>query len=395
MLMTSNKGGISMEFDKPPIARSLSRMERRRREQARPHHYRIRWGRTARAAGWLLVVVGALMMIRIPFFYLRSWWVGSHLANTALSSTSKRANGGQHFTAWPTSVQSVLEIPKLGLAAPVLEGTLDPQLNVAVGHLPSSVSPGEAGTSILAAHNATWFRHINRLKPGNLITVVERHHTLTFQVTRSAVVHVGTPVYNSTNPSIVLEACYPLNVLYLTPYRYLVWANLVSSKRMTQGQPVVPPNTQYTPVGIPSAVAAQGLTLATNPMPMGTLTIDGRPSPAWRQSNAPLNAADATTTLYFAMLHIAEANNPTWWQEIAPNIPFSTIEPLISGQISRYLRASNEYETATSRGVTETDLQAEIQVNSPSGSSDYLVTMRTRVSGNHVSLASLTLQTIN
>lgn len=384
-----------MDFDKTPDARSLSRLARRRRRQTLLHHYRIRWSQTARAAGWLLLVIGTVMVMRIPYFYLRSWWIGSHLAGSALTAATKRGNGRPPATAWPTSVQSVIEIPKLDLTAPVLEGTLDPQLNVAVGHLPGSVSPGVVGTSVLAAHNATWFRHINQLKPGNLITVVERHETLTFQVTRSAVVHVGTPVYNSTNPSIVLEACYPLNVLYLTPYRYLVWANLVSRKSTTQGQPVVPPNTQYTPVGIPSPVAAQGLTLATNPMPMGTLTIQGTPSPEWRQSNAPLNAADATTTLYFAMLHIAEANNPTWWQELAPNVPFSSVGPLISGQISRYLRSSNEFETATNHGVAKTELQAEVQVSSPSGISDYIVTIGTHVSGNRMSLSSITLQATN
>ena len=385
-----------MDFEKTPDTRVLSRVERRRQERARPRRYRIQWSRMARTAGWLLVLTGAVIMVRIPYFYLRSWWVGSHLAARALTArTTKGApKPGRPVatSAWPASVQSVLEIPKLGLTAPVLEGTLDPQLNVAVGHLPTSVSPGQAGTSILAAHNATWFRHINRLKPGNVITVVDRHQTLTFRVTKSAVVHVGTPVYNSTNPSIVLEACYPLNVLYLTPYRYLVWANLVSSKHVTQGQPPVPPNTQYEPAGIPTAVQAQGLTLATNYMPMGTLTIQGHPSPVWRQSNAPLNAADATTTLYFAMIHIAAADNPTWWQQLAPHIPFSALEPLVSGQISRYLRATNEFETSTHRNVTQTELQTAVQVNSAAGTQDYIITMRTQVVGHEVFLASVAFQ---
>lgn len=388
-----------MDFEKTPDTRVLSRVERRRQERARPRRYRIRWSRMARTAGWLLVLTGAVIMVRIPYFYLRSWWVGSHLAARALTARTPKGapKPGRPVatSAWPASVQSVLEIPKLGLTAPVLEGTLDPQLNVAVGHLPTSVSPGQAGTSILAAHNATWFRHINRLKPGNVITVVDRHQTLTFRVTKSAVVHVGTPVYNSTNPSIVLEACYPLNVLYLTPYRYLVWANLVSSKHVTQGQPPVPPNTQYEPAGIPTAVQAQGLTLATNYMPMGTLTIQGHPSPVWRQSNAPLNAADATTTLYFAMLHIAAADNPTWWTELGPSIPYTTIEPLVGAQVSHYLSSANEFESVIKSTVLTTQLQVNVQLTGGTTPGSYHVTLTTHVTGGHVSLSQITLQPLS
>ena len=384
-----------MFHDNPQLnIRAGSRVDRHRRQGNRKR-WRNAQGtgkRFWRWVGWGLLATGVIILGRIPYFYLRSWWVGTHLAHTALESRKSHHAKNAAVTKWPSSVLSVIKIPTLGLTAPVIQGIQTPQLDVAVGHLPSSVMPGNAGTSILAAHNATWFRHINQLKAGDLITVVDRHQTLTFRVSHKAIVHVGTPISNSTNPAIILEACYPLNALYLTPYRYMVWANLVSSQKQGQGTPAIPANIRYAPVGIPAAVQAQGLTLATNYMPMGTLTIKGQASPAWRQSNAPLNAADATTTLYFAMLHIAAAHNPTWWNQLAPKIPYATLQPLLHAEVSHYLSSTNEFETVNKQTVQATELKAEVQVNNGTGVTNYAITMTTRVEGEQVSLAKLSLR---
>ncbi len=365
-----------------------SRMAQKNLERAVQRRLRRKLPRGVKWAGWGLLLAGALVLGRIPFFYLRSWYVGHQLASTALKArTSQKGTTLAANRPWPAGVLSVVKIPSLGVTAPVLQGTQNAELNVAVGHLPSSVLPGQPGTSILAGHDVTWFHHINRLKRGAVIEVVDRQKTLIYHVTRSAVVHTGTPVSNSTHSSIVLEACYPLNALYLTPYRYLVWADLFSTKTHGKGAPVVPKNTQYTPVGIPSAVKAQGLTLATNYMPMGTLTIKGDASKAWRQSNAPLNAADATTELYFAMIHIAQADNPTWWHELAPNIPFSTIQPLVGAQIS-YVGRADEIETVKRSAVTGTRVIATIDANG----SRYLLSISTSLSYREVSVRRVTLQ---
>ena len=42
----------------------------------------------------------------------------------------------------PDAVQGVISIPKLGIQAPVLQGTDDAELNVGVGHDPDAVWPG-------------------------------------------------------------------------------------------------------------------------------------------------------------------------------------------------------------------------------------------------------------
>ena len=350
------------------------------RREIRKHRKRQRT-RYVRMAGWLLVAVGAVVLGRIPVFYIRSWWVGTHLARAALANlhTPDRAAGRR----WPRSVQSVLEIPALQLTAPVVQGIQTAQLNIAAGHLPTSVEPGQPGTSIVAAHNVTWFRHINRLKPGATIRVLTPHTTLVFRVATSRVVHVGTPVANTPNASLVLEACYPLNALYLTPYRYLVFANFTEAIHRSVKAPAIPLNTRYAPQGIPTPVKDQGLTLATNDLPMGQLQIIGHPAAAWRQSNAPLNGADATTTLFFAALHILQQGNAAWWQALAPSIPFHSLSILQQSRIAHFTSLADESEWVTGTHLRQTQLVVSVMLATPSGTWPYRLTATMTVSRQH------------
>lgn len=361
--------------------------------KGRRTHYRLVPKRLWQTIGILLAAGGLFMLLGIPFFYVRSWWIGQRLMQEATTSVSSRSpiHSQGH---WPKDLMGVIQIPSLGLTAPILQGTQTAELNVAVGHLPTSVDPGNPGLSVLAGHDVTWFRHINRLKSGNSIVVRGRNYTYTFKVTHSAVVHVGTPVDNTKTASIVLEACYPLNALYLTPYRYLVWATLIKKSHAThQNAPQVPPNTQYRPINIPRAVNAQGLTLATNYLPMGHLTILGNPSPSWKQSNAPLNAADATTTLFLAALHIAYAHNTTWWHQFAPAIPYSTLGPLLSGQVTHYVSLVNETENVRGDTVESTQLQMVVDMGGGTPGS-YKITLGTTVRGAEIKMASFQLQRV-
>jgi sortase A len=343
-----------------------------------------------------LVAAGAVVLLRIPFFYLRSWWVGGHLARAALTDLKhhRRAAPKAVAAAWPAGVQAVLEIPTIHLVAPVVQGTQDAQLNVAVGHLTTSVEPGQAGTSILAGHNVTWFHHINQLHAGDQIRVLTPHHRWVFQVTQAKVVHVGTPVYNTPYPSLVLEACYPLDALYLTPYRYLVFARLEQSAGSHGAVLSLPENVNYTPVGIPAAVQAQGLTLATNYLPMGKLRIVGTPTVRWRQSNAPLNAASATTTLFLAALHILRDHNPAWWHDLAPSVPYTTMAPLTTGHIAHYDSLADESETVVGDRVTQTTLTVTVQITGGTAPGVYTLIEHTSVSGhNRVRIATIQLET--
>lgn len=342
--------------------------------------------RAFQIGGWTLLGLGLFQLGRIPYFYWHNNATSHHLLRHA-TRPATQGSATAASTSWPKGLIAIMKIPALHVTAPILQGTHMAQLNVAVGHLPQSVMPGTPGTSILAGHNATWFHHINQLKNGATIRVESQHTTWTFTVHKKSVVHTGSPIYNSASPSIVLEACYPLNVLYLTPYRYLVWAKLSHTSTHAHnraGQALSP--TVFTPEHIPAAVKSQGVTLKTNAMPMGHLAVSGAPTKGWRQSNAPLNAADATTSLYFAALHIAQDNSRRWWHKLARHVPYSAIAPLTQGAHVRYITQANESETVQGTHVQKTTLVVKVNIAGGPHPGVYTIRSTTRVAGHRVTL---------
>ncbi|MFF8836549.1 class E sortase [Streptomyces sp. NPDC015130] len=140
---------------------------------------------------------------------------------------------------------AVLRIPRLGLTAPVAHGiskrsVLDKGY---VGHYPGTAGPGRAGNFALAGHRNTHgepFRYINRLVPGDVITVRTRARTYTYRVdqvlpqTAPRDVGVVRPVprslvkpsygYSTAGSYLTLTTCTPE---FSSAYRLVVWAKLV------------------------------------------------------------------------------------------------------------------------------------------------------------------------
>lgn len=120
-----------------------------------------------------------------------------------------------------------LSIPTLSIEEAILEGTGQQELAKATGHLQGSVFPGQVGTSVIAAHNATIFRKIDQLSEGMEFTVTTDQGVFTFSVTGQRILNVNDSLPNRAYPSVTLETCYPLDALYLTDKRFFVEAALV------------------------------------------------------------------------------------------------------------------------------------------------------------------------
>jgi sortase A len=241
-----------------------------------------------------------------------------------------------------TAPRGLLESPTLGLVAPVVEGTGDAVLADAVGHVAGSAWPGHAGTSVFAAHDVTWFSGIDRLKPGDEIRYVTPCHSYSYRVTSHRVVPAGYPVYNTAVPSIVLDTCYPLNALYFTSTRYLVYATLNTISR-NSGSPAPtsassPPRPASPPLTVPApeALVAQGLDLDQNVGPLGILGFAGSPSRRWSETSAPLTAERTVLTEYFGVIHSAGQGERTWWADLAPSVPAAAAAGLWSSMITGY-----------------------------------------------------------
>jgi LPXTG-site transpeptidase (sortase) family protein len=330
----------------------------------------------------LSLCAGAALVAHIDGFLLHSSVAGHALVGQerkAIAAASGKLAACQSPPGHPSDVSGtepdgLLEAPGLGLVAPVLQGTGDPVLNDAVGHDPASVWPGQQGTSVLSAHDVTWFSRLAQLKPGNRVRYVTPCWTYTYAVTAHAVVAAGSPVYNTAAARLVLATCYPLNALYITADRYLVYASLVGSSP-THATAAVPGTWPIPAVPAPARLVAQGLGLTQNPTPLGTLRLTGPPSRAWAQSNAPFQFEAAALAEYFGITRSASQQERAWWAALAPSVPMSAAGPLWGGRISAY--DSSLLITLRARGTraAAATLAATVTVTGPDGTGSYQLTV--------------------
>ncbi|MFI0933358.1 class E sortase [Streptomyces sp. NPDC021019] len=143
---------------------------------------------------------------------------------------------------------AVLRIPRIGLTAPVAEGTgkggvLDRGY---VGHYARTAQAGQAGNFALAGHRNTHgepFRRIDRLRSGDRITVETRDAVYTYTVGKrlarttpsdSGVIapvprsNITTSVgYSAPGHYLTLTTCTPE---FSSRYRLIVWGKLTSMR---------------------------------------------------------------------------------------------------------------------------------------------------------------------
>ena len=107
-----------------------------------------------------------------------------------------------------------LQIPAIGVDAPIVQGDGWEQLKKGVGQHIGSANPGEKGNVVLSAHNDIFgeiFHDLDRLKPGDEINIYTNQRAYTYVVSDSDVVE-PTQVNimdNTSQPTLTLISCYP------------------------------------------------------------------------------------------------------------------------------------------------------------------------------------------
>ncbi|OGO41872.1 MAG: hypothetical protein A2W36_04395 [Chloroflexi bacterium RBG_16_58_14] len=107
-----------------------------------------------------------------------------------------------------------LQIPALGVDAPVVQGDGWEQLKKGVGQHIGSADPGEDGNVVLSAHNDIFgelFRHLDRLKPGDQVTLFTNQRAYTYSIVETRIVEPTEVevMASSSQPTITLISCYP------------------------------------------------------------------------------------------------------------------------------------------------------------------------------------------
>src|SRR5919109_4853168 len=84
--------------------------------------------------------------------------------------------------AMGSNLIGLLEIPRLKLSTPVVEGDSGAALNGTAGHLPDTPRPWEKGNSAIAAHRDQQFRALKNIRIGDQLRVQTPHGEMLYEV---------------------------------------------------------------------------------------------------------------------------------------------------------------------------------------------------------------------
>jgi len=137
------------------------------------------------------------------------------------------ANAGATPAIRPGGLVGMLDVPRLQLSTPVIEGDDDRTLQRAVGHLPDTPMPWDAGNSAFAGHRDGLFRPLKDVKPGDEIRFRTTREALRYRVTRTSIVmpdDLSVLAPQSDSATLTLITCYPFSYVGSAPKRFVVHA---------------------------------------------------------------------------------------------------------------------------------------------------------------------------
>jgi len=129
-----------------------------------------------------------------------------------------------------------LRVPAAGVDDVIVEGARPGDLKKGPGHIAGTVLPGQSGTFAVSGHRTTYsspFYHLDRLHPGDRISVSTATAVYTYTVTGSTVVPpddtkvlANVAGLHGTQPTIVLTTCTPA---YSATSRLAVFGRLTAT----------------------------------------------------------------------------------------------------------------------------------------------------------------------
>jgi sortase A len=165
------------------------------------------------------LLTGAALMLGYCGFVLLDTWIFQHRAEQALDQPRTAAPA-------PEGLIGRIEIQRLGMSVAVAEGTDDPTLRRAVGHIAGTALPGQPGNIGIAAHRDTFFRPLRNIRRDDIITLTTLGGEYRYRVVSTKIVNpADVAVLNSDgNEILTLVTCYPFYFVGSAPHRFIVRA---------------------------------------------------------------------------------------------------------------------------------------------------------------------------
>ena len=213
--------------------------------------------RFARITGTLLAIAGVAVLVWVvvvwrwqdPFTALYTTWRQHQLSDSykqkAEAYQAPPVKPGTSLAATTAQVRAQarryrlnakrgegigrIRVPRLGLNMVFVEGTDDASLRKGPGRDRRTYMPGEGQLVYIAGHRTTYlapFAHIERLKPGDPVTLEVPYGTFTYRVFKHRIVLANDlSVLRSHGHEVVeLQACHPR---FFASHRYIAYARLV------------------------------------------------------------------------------------------------------------------------------------------------------------------------
>jgi sortase A len=160
----------------------------------------------------------AILMLGYCAFVLADTWTFQRHAELILKSPSE-----------PLKTDGLIgriEIERLGVSAVVVEGTGDPVLQRAAGHIAGTALPGQPGNVGIAGHRDTFFRPLRNIRRDDVITVTTPHGAYRYRVVSTKIVSPeNLSVLNPDGAEVLtLVTCYPFYFVGPAPQRFIVRA---------------------------------------------------------------------------------------------------------------------------------------------------------------------------
>jgi len=192
--------------------------------------------RISRSQAWLFaqnsLLIGGLLAVGYAAFSVEARYVYQAYQNFVFHGELARNHVPARTSRQPLSLIGEIAIPRLDISAIVKEGVDDGTLELAVGHIPETALPGEAGNVGVAAHRDTLFRGLKDVQRNDeiIVTTLQAkyvYRVVSYKVVNPSEVSVLTP---STNEKLLtLVTCYPFYFVGHAPKRFVVRARQIAS----------------------------------------------------------------------------------------------------------------------------------------------------------------------
>ena len=120
---------------------------------------------------------------------------------------------------------------RIALDAPVYKGDDENILKSGIGQNFASGQPGFGKLILLSGHNNTYFNVLKNIAVDDIVEIETSYGTYEYKVTEMKVVEASDETaydFGIDHEQLIMYTCYPFDMLSSTPYRYFVYAELIS-----------------------------------------------------------------------------------------------------------------------------------------------------------------------